>query len=182
MNSFYTEEELKELPLKSYGKDVLISRKVSIYSNHEIVIGNHVRIDDFCILSGKIEIGNHIHIGAYCAFYGAFGIKMEDFTGLSPRCTIFSASDNFNGNFLISPTTKKEHNQITGGEVFIKKYTQVGAGTIIMPHVTLEEGTAIGAMSLVTQSTENWHIYAGSPAKKIKPREKGLLKFINDYE
>ena len=31
MNSFYSEKELKSLGLKSYGKDVLISRKISIY-------------------------------------------------------------------------------------------------------------------------------------------------------
>lgn len=182
MNSFYTDEELKSLPLKSFGKNVLISKKVSLYSNHEITIGNNVRIDDFCILSGKIELGSHIHIGAYCAFYGSFGIKMEDFTGLSPHCSIFSASDNFDGNFLISPTTKKEHNQIIGGEVIIKKYSQVGTNSVIMPNVILEEGTAVGAMSLVKKSTESWSIYVGTPAKKLRNREKGLLNFVQDYE
>lgn len=35
MNSFYSEEELKQLPIKSFGKNVLISKQVSIYSNHE---------------------------------------------------------------------------------------------------------------------------------------------------
>lgn len=182
MNSFYTEDELKQLPIKSFGKNVLISKKVSIYSNHDITIGNNVRIDDFCILSGKIKLGNHIHIGAYSALYGAYGIIMEDFSGLSPRCTIFSASDDFNGNYLISPTTKKEHNHIIGGEVLIKKYSQIGAGSILMPKITLEEGTAIGAMSLVTKSTENWSVNVGTPAKKIKERGKGLLEMIKEYD
>ena len=182
MNSFYSEKELKKLPIKSFGKNVLISKKVSFYSNNEIIIGNNVRIDDFCILSGKIELGSYIHIGAYCALYGAFGIKMEDFTGLSPRCSLFSASDNFDGNYLISPTTKKEHNQIIGGEILIKKYSQVGTSSVIMPNITLEEGTAVGAMSLVTKSTECWSICTGTPAKKIKDRKKGLLNFIKDYE
>lgn len=182
MNSFYSEEELKQLPIKSFGKNVLISRKVSIYSNYEIVIGSNVRIDDFCILSGKIELGSYIHIGAYCALYGGFGIKMEDFTGLSPRCSLFSASDNFDGNYLISPTTKKEHNQIIGGEILIKKYTQVGANSVIMPNIILEEGTAIGSMSLVTKSTQSWSVYVGTPAKKLKDREKGLINLIKDYE
>ena len=182
MNSFYSEEELESLPLKSFGKNVLISRKVSIYSKNEITIGNNVRIDDFCILSGKITLGNYIHIGAYSALYGAFGIKMEDFTGLSPRCTIFSASDNFDGNYLISPTTLKQHKQIIGGKVLIKKYSQIGAGSMILPNLILEEGSAIGAMSLVTKSTEDWSVYAGIPAKKIKNRGKDLLKFIKEYE
>ena len=182
MNSFYSEEELKQLPIKSFGKNVLISRQVSIYSNHEIVIGNNVRIDDFCILSGKIELGNYIHIGAYCALYGNYKITMEDFSGLSPRCSIFSGTDDFSGNFLISPTTKKHHNHIIFGEVILKKYVQVGTNSVIMPNLVLKEGTAIGAMSLVTQSTEDWGIYVGIPAKKIKEREKGLLNFVKDYK
>lgn len=53
MNSFYTEAELKELGLKSFGKSVLLSKKVSIYGAKNISIGNNVRIDDFCILSGQ---------------------------------------------------------------------------------------------------------------------------------
>ena len=64
MTSFYSEEELKSLGLKHYGKNVLISRKCSIYSAESISIGNHVRIDDFCILSGEITIGDYCHISA----------------------------------------------------------------------------------------------------------------------
>ncbi|KQK27295.1 galactoside O-acetyltransferase [Chryseobacterium aquaticum] len=182
MNSFYTEEELKSLPIKSFGKNVLISKKVSFYSDKEITIGHDVRIDDFCILSGSIHLGNYIHIGAYCALYGSHGIKIEDFSGLSPRCTIFSASDDFNGNYLISPTTQKKHNHIITGEVIIKKYSQVGASSTIMPNTVLQEGTAVGAMSLITKSTLQWSVYVGTPAKKIKNREKGLLNFIHEYE
>ena len=89
MNSFYNDAELKEIGFKKIGKDVKISRKVSIYSPEKISIGNHVRIDDFSILSGEIEIGNYVHISAYTALYGSFGIKIGDFCGCSPRTTIF---------------------------------------------------------------------------------------------
>ena len=53
MNSFYSKEELKEIGFKKYGENVLISRKTSIYNPEKIIIGNNVRIDDFCILSRK---------------------------------------------------------------------------------------------------------------------------------
>ena len=62
MNSFYSDEELKKIRFKSLGENVLISKKASIYSPEKIIIGNNVRIDDFCILSGNIQIGNHVHI------------------------------------------------------------------------------------------------------------------------
>lgn len=63
-SNFYTEQELSELGLKSFGKNVLISRKCSIYGADNVTIGSHVRIDDFCVLSGHITIGNYIHISA----------------------------------------------------------------------------------------------------------------------
>lgn len=54
-------------------------------------IGDNVRIDDFCILSGEITLGSNIHIGAYSALYGSMGIELENNTGISPRSTLFSA-------------------------------------------------------------------------------------------
>ena len=178
MTSFYTEKELLELGLKSIGKNVLISRKCSIYSPEKTTIGDNVRIDDFCILSGEITLGSYIHISAYCAMYGAFGVEMEDYTGLSPRCTVFSASDDFSGDYLISPMADKSKTNVTGGKVLIKRYSQIGAGCIILPCVTIEEGIAVGAMSLVNKNLGEWGIYAGTPAKKIKDRKKGLLNLL----
>jgi len=178
MNSFYTEQELSGLGLKSYGKNVLISRKISIYSPENISIADNVRIDDFCILSGSITMGSNIHISPYCVFYGSMGIEMHDYSGFSPRCTVFSASDDFSGNYLMSPMNDKSKTNVTGGKVLIKKYSQIGAGSIIMPSVVINEGVAVGAMSFVNKNLEEWGIYAGIPAKRIKERERGLLKLL----
>ena len=65
MTSFYTEEELKGLGFRHIGNGVCISRKASIYGAQNISLGDHVRIDDFCILSGRIEIGSYVHVAAY---------------------------------------------------------------------------------------------------------------------
>jgi acetyltransferase-like isoleucine patch superfamily enzyme len=181
MNSFYSKAELYELGFKSIGDEVYISKKASFYAINKISIGNNVRIDDFCIISGNVTLGNHIHIAAYCGIYGSYGVELEDFTGLSPRCTIFSSMDDFSGDFLISPTTKKEHNNLINGKVIIKKYSQLGIETVIFPNITFEEGCATGAKTLVTKSTLPWGIYIGQPAKRLKERNKGLLKFINEY-
>lgn len=45
----------------------------------------------------------------------------------------------------------------------------------------MEEGTSIGANSLVLKSTEPWGIYAGSPIKKLKNRKKDLLKLEKEF-
>jgi galactoside O-acetyltransferase len=167
--------------LVSVGENVLISDKCSLYVE-KLYIGDNVRIDDFCILSGNVTLGNNIHIGAYCALYGKMDITMEDYTGLSPRCTVFSASDDFSGEYLISPMNPVKYTNVQGGEVRLKKFVQIGAGTIIMPDLTIGEGAAIGAMSFVRHSVPAWEIWAGSPLKYIKSRSQQILTLVKQLE
>lgn len=178
MNSFLLPAELNEIGFKEIGENVLVSRKASIYSPENIVLGNNVRIDDFCILSGKITLGSFIHISAYCALYGQNGIELGDYTGLSPRTTVFSATDDFNGDYLIGPMVKKQFTKVLGGKVTIKKYSQIGAGCIILPDIVINEGVAVGSMSLINKSLPEWTICYGIPACVKKQRRKGLLNFV----
>lgn len=178
--SFYSSNELSTLGFKALGNNVLISRFARFYGIENMEIGNNVRIDDFCILSGNIKLGSYIHISAYCALYGQYGIELEDYTGLSPRCTLFSATDDFSGDYLIGPMISEEYTKVTGGKITIRKYSQVGAGSIILPKVTIDEGVSVGAMSLIKNNLEEWSIYAGIPAKRIKNRSKNLTKLITE--
>jgi acetyltransferase-like isoleucine patch superfamily enzyme len=181
INSFYPENELETIGFKSYGKNVLISKKASFYSPELISVGNFVRIDDFCILSGNITLGSYIHISAYSALYGKYGIEMEDYSGLSPRCTVFSASDDFSGDYLIGPMVPTEFTNVAGGKVIIKKFVQIGAGTVVLPNIIINQGVAIGALSLVSKSLDEWNIYAGNPLKLIKPRNRNLLQYYEQH-
>lgn len=178
MSSFYSEEELRRLGLKSYGKNVKVSRFSRIYSPDKISIGDNVRIDDFCILSGNITLGSNIHISANVALYGSMGIELEDYTGISPMSTVYSAMDDFSGDYLIGPIHPEGTTNVTGGKVTLKKYSQIGTHTVIFPNITIGEGTVVGACSLVNHSLDNWMIYAGTPAKPLKKRSKGLLKYL----
>lgn len=178
MSSFYSVDELNTLGLKSFGTDVLISRKCSIYSPENITIGNNVRIDDFCILSGNITLGSNIHISAYSALYGAMGIVMEDYTGVSPRSTIFSAMDDFSGEFLIGPVHPIEFTNVQGGEVILRKFSQLGANTIVFPSIEIGEGAVTGSMTLVNKTLDPWTVNVGIPVKKIKERKENLKCLI----
>lgn len=182
MSNFYSEEELKTLGLKSFGTNVLISKKCSIYGAKNISVGNNVRVDDFCMLSGNISIGNYVHISAYVGLYGVAGIEIGNFCGVSPRSTIYSASDDFSGEYMISPMVPEELTNVKKGKVTLKDYVQIGANSIVLPAVTLNEGTATGAFSLVLKDTEAWSINTGIPSKRVKARStkakelsKGLL-------
>lgn len=170
--SFYSDAELAELGLGSYGENVLISRKCSIYSPEKIHIGNNVRIDDFCILSGRIRLGNYIHISAYCALYGGEqGIFFDDYSGISARGTVYAEVDDFSGEFLTNPMVPRKYRHIEGGAVHFGKYCQVGAGCVVLPNSLLGEGSAVGAMSLIVNSLPGWGIYVGIPARLLKRRK-----------
>ncbi len=66
--SFYSEYELSKLGFKSYGSNCRISKNSTIYSAEKIILGNNVRIDDFCVLSGKITIGNYVHLAVGASY------------------------------------------------------------------------------------------------------------------
>lgn len=176
--SFYSEEELKTIGLKSYGQMVKISRYARIYSPEKISVGDNVRIDDFCILSGDITIGSNIHISAYVALYGTKGIIMEDYSGISPRSTVFSAMDDFGGDFLIGPIHQDVQTNVQGGPVILKKYSQIGASCVVFPNLIINEGAVVGAFSLVTHSISPWEVHVGIPAKFHKSRNRGLVNLI----
>lgn len=179
MTSFYTEEELQSIGFKAVGKNVLLSRKTSIYSPQNISIGDNVRIDDFCILSGHIEFGNYIHIAAACLLFGGNdGIVFEDYTGLSSRSAVYAESDDYSGQYFTNPMLPEEYRHIIGGGVVVKKHAIIGSGCTILPNVIIGEGAAVGSMSLIIKSLDAWGIYAGIPAKWIKARSKELLGFV----
>lgn len=182
MTSFYTEEELQELGLKHCGKNVMLSRKASIYGADKISIGDNARIDDFCILSGNISIGNNVHISAFCGFFGgSAGIVLKDFSGVSSRGVIYAETDDYSGAAMTNPTLPDAYRLVSGGTVTLEKHVLLGSGCTVLPGVTIGEGTSVGSMSLVTKSLEPWGIYVGIPCRRIKDRSKNLLELEKKY-
>lgn len=176
-HNFYDSWELDFLCFKALGDNVLISRKASIYGADNIEIGSNVRIDDFCLLSGKIKIGDFVHIGAYASLCGGeAGITLEDYVSVSRKVEILAASDDYSGTAMTNPTIPNEYRNVQGAEVVLKKHAIIGVGSVVMPGVTLGEGSAVGALSFVKNDTDNWSINTGIPARFIKERKKDLLE------
>ncbi len=183
MTSFYSEEELAALGLAAYGDDVLISRKASLYGVEHIRLGSHVRIDDFCLLSGHIQLGSYIHLAAGVLLYaGEAGIVMEDYSTLSSRCAVYALSDDYSGAAMTNPTVPEAYTGVTQQAVHIGRHVIVGTGSTILPGVSLGEGVAVGAMSLLNHSAEPWGIYIGIPARRIMERSRELLRLCEKLE
>ena len=183
MNSFYTRSELNEIGFGSVGDNVLISRKASFYNVQNIHIGSHVRIDDFCILSGCVQIENYIHIAAYTALYGGdAGIVIKDYSNISSRVCMYAVSDDYSGESMSNPMIPEKYKKMEKRRILVEDNVIIGTGSTILPGVLLAQGTAIGAMSLVKASTEPWTIYAGIPVKPLKKRSDRLLELEKQFE
>ena len=182
-NSFYSMEELKDMGFKSIGADLSISKKASFYGVENISIGSHVRIDDFCILSGEISIGDYIHIAAYSALYGSdAGIQINEFANISSRVCIYAVTDDYSGESMTSPMIPDEYKNLQKAPVYIGRHAIIGSGSVILPGSEIGEGCAVGSLSLIKNALDAWWIYAGIPAKKLKERRKGLLEKEKEWK
>lgn len=180
--SFYSEEELKNIGFKSYGKNFLLSRNAKIYGASNMVIGDNVRIDDFCVLSGKVTIGNYVHIAVCCSiFAGSTGVVFEDFTCISSRGAIYAESDDYSGESLTNSTVSEKYKNIIKKPVVLEKHVLVGSGSTILPGVRIGYGTSVGSMSLVNKSLDPWGIYVGAPCRYLKERSKKLLELEKSF-
>lgn len=155
MANFLSEKELAELGIKSYGKDVLIGRHAVLYSPGSLVLGSHVRIDDFTIISGKVTMGSYIHISQFCGLYGGDeGIVMEDFSAVSSKSSVYAVSDDYTGISMTNPTVPAKYVTEISKAVHIGKHAIIGCNCVILPGAEISEGAAVGSLSLVTRSLE----------------------------
>jgi len=176
---FLSREELTKIGFKSIGENVLISDKASIYSPQNIELGNNVRIDDFVILSvsANLKIGNYSHIGCYTSIIGGGDVVLEDYTSISGRVSIYSSNDDYTGLKMTNPCVPKEYTGVKSGPVTIKKHTIIGCNCVVLPNTILNEGVSVGSLSLLNGDYEEFSVYTGIPAKKIRNRQKRLLKY-----
>jgi acetyltransferase-like isoleucine patch superfamily enzyme len=161
-----------DMEFKKIGENVKIYPLAKILNPEVIEIGNNVIIDDFVLLMGgkETQIGNYVHIASFCNITGGGKFIMEDFTGLSSGCRIFTGSEDFSGSSLTNPTIPPKFRNVVRSFVVMKKHSILGANVVVLPGVTIGEGAAIGANSLVTKDCEPWTIFVGTPAKPLRPR------------
>ena len=184
VNSGYlTETQLKKAGLCKFGANVQISRDCTIVGPENISLGNNVRIDGYSILSaatGALRIGNNVHIGAFSYLVCKKGISIGSYSTLSQGVRIYSVSDDYSGLTMTNPTIPSRYKNLVEGEVVLQEHVIIGSGAIILPNVTIGEGVAVGALSMIKVSLPEWGIYAGVPAKLIRSRGRDLLELVDE--
>ena len=176
---YHSTEQLREMGFKYVGNNVQIAKNCTIIGLENISLGENIRIDggvSIACASGYLKVGSYIHIGSGCHITCAGGVELSDFSGLSQGVRIYSGSDDYSGNSLTNPTLPNKYLNIIVKPVLIGRHVIIGSGSVVLPGVKIGNGTSVGALSLVTKSLEEWGVYVGAPAKRIKARKKALLE------
>ncbi len=164
---------MEELIFKKKGIDFYIDHTSRIKHPENIEIGNHVAIDIGVYISTSAEIGDYVHIAPYSCIIGGKDSKliMKAFSGISAGSKILCGSDDFTQG-LMNPQVPIEYRNPKITTVIFERFSCVGVNSVVMPGVTLGEGSVVGSNSVLTKDTEPWTIYVGSPAKAVKIRDK----------
>lgn len=175
---YYDSGSLRGFGFNSVGENDRIAHYRNYVGIENISIGDSVRIDGFTqiIAFGKgASLGSNIHIGGGCFLSARGGITMDDFSGLSQNAAIYSATDDYLGEAMTNPTVPSHLTKVYAAHLNIGRHAIVGSGAVILPGAHLEEGAAVGALSLVTKPLPPWTVYAGSPAHAVRARKRNPL-------
>ena len=181
----YTVAELEQLGIR-VGVNPKVHKSVLLFNPEKIVIGHNVRIDCFSMLSAGdegITIGRNVHIAASSLVFGGGGrVILSDFSGLSARVALFTATDDFSEGYLTNPTVPERYKKVKRGPIVLERHALIGAASVILPGVTLAEGSAVGAMTLVHQNVGEYEVVFGIPFRVIGRRDPHkLLQLEKDY-
>ncbi len=137
---------------------------------HYVQIREGVRIGKNCIL-GKdvyvdlnVQIGDNVKMQNRASVY--HGTTIEDGVFIGPHVIL---TNDKNPRAINADGTLKTDDGWTVGKTLVKKGASIGAGSVILPGITIGEFAMIGAGSVVTKNVPDYALVYGNPAR-IKGR------------
>jgi len=128
---------------------------------HKIGKNNFVHLG--CNFYGKIKIGNNCVIGRKVILKGGI-IVIGNNVSITAETYIQTGS-----HFLDDENFKSFET-----EIYIRDRAWIGLRSIILPGITLGEGSVLGAGSVLTKNIPDFQVFAGVPAKYIKTRNRNI--------
>lgn len=107
-----------------------------------------------------LETQDVVTIGPGVEIYNPGGVRLEHHAILSQDAYLCGATHDYD-----SPDFTYVKKQIVIGP-----YAWVCAKAIVLPGVNCKEGSVLGAASVTSKNLDPWFVYAGNPAKQVKPR------------
>ena len=132
--------------------------------------GAEFRPGAYAIACSKISIGSRVTVRAGCMLFadpreGVGGtISLEDDVLIGSAVHIYVNNHYFNDPSI--PIIDQGH--CLPRSVVIKRGAWIGAGSIILPGVSIGRNSVIGAGSIVTKDIPSFCVAVGNPARVIK--------------
>ena len=99
--------------------------------------------------------------------YSGNGIKIGNNVLMGPNCSLTPSNHNFNDKKTL---IRLQGFQPSKGGIVIEDDVWLGANVTVLDGAIIRKGCIIGANSMVISHTEEYGIYVGIPAIKIKSR------------
>lgn len=161
-------------------KEGKIYSGAKIISPEKLVLGVCSQIDDFCFINtGKgCLIGRNVHIASFSSITGGGVCEIGDFSGLSAGCRLLTASDDFIGPFLTNPTVPSDFTNVMSARVKIGRHVILGANSVVFPGVSIGDGVAVGAGSVIRKDLDAWGIYVMKGNSLVKIRDRNQTEIL----
>lgn len=150
------------------------------------VLEDCCQLFDFVFIDAgeSLKIGKYSTLTWYVLIEGGAKTEIGDRVFLGPGSKVLTSTYELDGYYSIEHLPG-DAGKIRYGDILIENDVYIGANSTLLPGAIIHEGAVVGANSLVRGELDAWTIYAGTPCKAIRKREKPtmerqqLLKDIN---
>ncbi len=151
------------------GDNVKLGKNNTIYPGVKIGFDGFYKGSDGISSKGTIEIGDNNIIGCNVTIMAS-----EDGVTKIGNDNKIMNNVNIGHNTEIGNKCVISAGVIIPGYVTIKDYVVMGIGSMVRNRLMINEGCMIGMGSVVTKDTDEWFVYQGNPAKKIRLNRVGI--------
>jgi len=152
---------------------IFSTAKVSKETRLHLPKNNKYHIGDFCLITvPQLVIAEGSQINAGSRVLGRERVIIGRYSVVSYNCTLLTTTDTPN-EALTSDYLPDKKRKIKSAPIEIGEHCFIGANTIIMPGVTIHDGSVIGANSYIDKDMKGWTIHI--PYQKPKRRPKLTL-------
>lgn len=163
--------QLQYIDGREFGFDKSVKIHVTANLIGDIEVGENTRIDGNVTITGNVKIGRNCHIATGACMYGsADSITLGDHCGISAGVKIFTGTDDSNIGLLALHGENELKRAAKEGKVIIGRCVVIGANCVLYPGVSIGDEVMVGALSFVNSNLEPGWIYAGAPARGLRPR------------
>ena len=177
----------------SVGRGVVFGRNIVLRHPHKIRLGNHVQIDDNCVLdakgcrAGEFRIGDNVVLSRGCVLSAKYGsLAVGEYSNFGANCLVYSAKEVTIGRDTLlaaqcyvggsmyhfeDPALPPIQQGFYAEGVHIGNGCWLGAGGKVIDGVTVGDGVVLGTGAVVTKDVSENTVVAGVLARAIPTDE-----------